>query len=64
MRYSKKSTTDAIKTASKGAIQKTGEASGDLTGNKIVDEITSASKKSSQNAIKADENEIKIPIYQ
>ena len=47
MRYSKKSTTDAIKTASKRAIQKTGEATGDLTGNKIVDEITIASKKSS-----------------
>ena len=30
----KKSTTDAIKTASKRAIQKTAEATGDLTGNK------------------------------
>ena len=43
----KKSTTDAIKTASKGAIQKTAEAIGDLIGNKIVDKITSVSKKSS-----------------
>ena len=34
----KKSTTDAIKTASKRAIQKTAEVTGDLTGNKI-DEI-------------------------
>ena len=33
----KKSTTDAIKTASKRAIQKTAEATGDLTGNKIAD---------------------------
>ena len=32
----KKSTNDAIKTASKGAIQKTAEATGDLIGNKIV----------------------------
>ena len=42
----KKSTTDAIKTASKRAIQKTAEANGDLFGNKIADKITNASKKS------------------
>ena len=36
----KKSTTDAIKTASR-AIQKTAEATGDLIGNKIADKITS-----------------------
>ena len=41
----KKSTTDAIKTASKRAIQKTAEANGDLIGNKITDKITSVSKK-------------------
>ena len=45
----KKSTTDAIKTASKRAIQKTAEATGDLIGNKIADKITSASKKPSNN---------------
>ena len=39
-----KSTTDAIKTASKRAIQKIGEAAGDLTGNKIADKIKSISK--------------------
>ena len=44
---SKKSTTDAIKTASKRAIQKAAEATGDLIGNKIADEITSVSKKKS-----------------
>ena len=43
----KKSTTDAVKTASKRAIQNTAEASGDLIGNKIVDKITNLSKKSS-----------------
>ena len=32
----KKSTTDAIKTASKRTIQKTAEAAGDLIGNKII----------------------------
>ena len=36
----KKSTTDAIKTASKRAVQKTEEATGDLIGNKIADDIT------------------------
>ena len=41
----KKSTTDALKTASKRAIQKTAEETGDLIGNKIADKITSISKK-------------------
>ena len=41
----KKSATDAIKPASKRAIQKTAEATGDLIGNKIAYKITSASKK-------------------
>ena len=45
----KKFTTDAIKTASKRAIQKTGEATGDLIGNKFVDKIKSVSKKPSNN---------------
>ena len=45
----KKSTADAIKTASKSAIQKTTEATGDLIGNKIADKITSVSKKPSNN---------------
>ena len=44
----KKSTTDAIKTSSKRAIQKTAKATGDLTGNKIADKITSFSKKSTK----------------
>ena len=45
----KKYTTDAIKTASKRAIQKTTEATGDLIGNKIAHKITSVSKKPSNN---------------
>ena len=45
----KKSTTNAIKTASKRAIQKTTEATGDLIGNKIADKITSVSEKSKNN---------------
>ena len=43
----KKSNTTPIKTASKRAIQKTAEATGDLIGNKICDKITSVSKKKS-----------------
>ena len=42
----KKSTTDATKTASQRAIQKTAEATEDLIGNKIADKIISISKKS------------------
>ena len=41
----KKSTTDAIETVSKRAIQKTTD---DLIGNKIAHKITSVSKKSSK----------------
>ena len=36
----KNSATDAIKTASKRAIQKAAEANGDLVGNKIADNFT------------------------
>ena len=41
----KKSTTDAITTASKRVIQKSAEATGDLIGNKTADKIASISKK-------------------
>ena len=41
----KKSTTDAIKTASKRAIQKTAEATGDLIGNKIAHKMAGVSNK-------------------
>ena len=40
----KKSTTYAIKSASKRVIQKTAEATGDLIGNKIADKKASISK--------------------
>ena len=45
----KKSATNAIKTASKRAIQKTTEATGDLICNKIANKITSVSNKKSNN---------------
>ena len=40
----KKSATDAIITASKKAIHKTAETTGDLIGNKIADKITNFQK--------------------
>ena len=52
----KKSTTDAIKTASKREIQKTEKAYGDLIGNKIVDKITNSSKKSFMHSEKGEGN--------
>ena len=40
---------DVIKTASKRAIQKTTEATGDLIGNKIADKTTSVSNNTNNN---------------
>ena len=59
----KKSTTDAIKTASNRAIQKTAEATGDLIGNKIVDKITSVSKKSSNNNSNDDDDGVELTTH-
>ena len=56
----KKSTTDAIKTASKRAIQKTAEAAGDLIGNKTADKITSVSKKTFAKELPNDETEVDV----
>ena len=53
-----KSATDAIKTASKRAIQKTAEATRDLVGNKFADKIKVASKKT----LKKPRNEESSPI--
>ena len=52
----KKSATDAIKAASKRAIQKTAEATSDLVGNKIADGKTSVSKKSAKKLPTIDED--------
>ena len=56
----KKSTTDAIITASKRAIQKTAEATGDLIGIKIADKITSISKKKSAKGLPNDETKVDV----
>ena len=59
----KKSTADAIKTASKRAIQKTAEATGDLIGNKIVDKITSVSKKKSDKGLHNNDEDAEITTH-
>ena len=58
----KKFTTNAIKTASKRAIQKTTEATG--VGNKIADKVESVSKKSSSELHSRNDDansEIEVP---
>ena len=57
----KKSVTNAIKTASKRAIQKTAKATRDLVGNKIADKITGTSKKSRNEEIQSNEVNNEIP---
>ena len=59
----KKSTMDAIKTASKRAIQKTAKVTGDLIGNKIANNQTSVLKKSSAENFKKSysDDEIETP---
>ena len=52
----KKSATDAIKTASKRATQKTAEATGNFVGNKNADKIISVSKKSTKKLPTIDED--------
>ena len=47
--HAKQSATDAFKTASKRAIQKTTEATDDLIGNKIANKITKAPQKLQEN---------------
>ena len=47
--HAKQSVTDVFNTASKRAIQKTAETTGDLIGNKIIDKITKVSKNLQQN---------------
>ena len=47
----KTSTVNAIKIASEWAMKKSAEATGDLTGNRIADKITSKAKKSNQQEV-------------
>ena len=56
--HAKQSATDAIKTASKWAIQKIEEATGDLIGNKIADKITRVSEISPKSDSEMNKEEI------
>ena len=55
--------TDPFKTASRRAIQKIAEPTGDLIGNKIANKITKVSKNSQQNNSETvrNENDKEIP---
>ena len=55
--HAKKSATDALKTSSKRVIQKTAEATGDLIGNKIANNITGVSNNSQQKYLETATNE-------
>ena len=55
--HAKQSATDAFRTTSKKAIQKTAEATVDLIGNKIANKITKISKTSQQNNSETVSNE-------
>ena len=59
----KKSTTDALNIASKRAIQKTAEASGNVIANKIEDKTTSVSNRFPKELYSQNEEEIEIPSY-
>ena len=52
MDTARKTGIDAAKTAAKQVIQKTAEATVDLTGNKIADKITSIGKSKEKEKIK------------
>ena len=56
--HAKQSATDALKTASNRAIQKTAETTGALIGNKIAEKITRVSKTSPQNSSETNEKKI------
>ena len=58
MIYAKQSATYAFKTVLNRAIQKTTGVIGDLTGNKIADKITKASRASTQKSSDTVTNEV------
>ena len=55
--HAEQSAIDAFKIASRKAIQKTAEATGDLISNKIANRITKVSNKLQQNNSETDTNE-------
>ena len=61
--HAKQSATNALKTASKKAIQKVAAAAGDLIGNKAADWITEISKTLPHNNSETNKEEIFREIY-
>ena len=59
----RKSTTEAIKTASKRPVQRIAEPTGDLIGNKNADQITSISKKSVKELPNNDDEDAEIATH-
>ena len=59
----KKSTTDAIKAASKRAIQIPAKATGNQIGNKIADKITSFAKKPNNNNNNNNNEDVKLTTH-
>ena len=59
----KKSTTGAIKTSSKRAIQKTAEATRDLIGSKIADKMTNVSNKKSMKELPNNDEDVGITTH-
>ena len=59
----RKSTAEPIKTASKRAVQKIAEATGDLIGNKNADKITSISKNSVKELPNNDDHDAEIATH-
>ena len=59
----KKSTTDAIKAASKRAIQIPAKATGNPIGNKIADKITSFAKKPNNNNNNNNNEDVKLTTH-
>ena len=51
------------KTASKRAIKKIAEATGDLIGNKIADKITSVSNKKSTKELRDNDKDVEIKTH-